>query len=86
MNYNKIKIYCDKYNIKRYTDFGKPLTCNKLRHIVNDHENTKNIKYHKHINYTILLNSILKMILMIMISRKLCTIILEIKFIIYYII
>ena len=63
MNYNKIMIYCDKYNIKRYTDFGKPLTYNKLRHIINDHENKKNINYHKNINYTILLNSILKMIL-----------------------
>ena len=41
MNYNKIMIYCDKYNIKRYTDFGKPLTYNKLRHIVNDHTNKK---------------------------------------------
>jgi hypothetical protein len=41
MNYNKIVRYCDKYNIKRYTDFGKPLTYNKLRHIVNDHTNKK---------------------------------------------
>ena len=41
MNYNKIMIYCDKYNIKRYTDFGKPLTYNKLKHIVNDHTNKK---------------------------------------------
>ena len=61
MNYNKLMIYCDKYNIKRYTDFGKPLTYNKLRHIVNDHTN-KNINYHKNKRYTILLNSILKMI------------------------
>ena len=41
MNYNKIKIYYDKYNIKRYTDFGKPLTYNKLIHIINDHEHKK---------------------------------------------
>ena len=39
MNYNKIMIYSDKYNIKRYTDLGKPLTYNKLRHIINDHIN-----------------------------------------------
>ena len=37
MNYNKIKTYCNKYNIKRYTDLGKPLTSNKLHHIINDH-------------------------------------------------
>ena len=41
MNYNKIIRYCDKYDIKRYTDFGVPLTYNKLRHIVNDHTNKK---------------------------------------------
>jgi hypothetical protein len=85
MNYNKIMIYCDKYNIKRYTDFGKPLTYNKLRHIINDHTNKKH-KLSQNKRYTILLNSILKMILMIMISRKLCIIILETKIIIYYII
>ena len=43
MNYNKIKTDCKKYTIKRYTDFGKPLTYNKLHHIVNDHIN-KNTK------------------------------------------
>ena len=41
MNYNKIIKYCDKYNIKRYTDFGKPLTYNKLNHIINDHTHKK---------------------------------------------
>jgi hypothetical protein len=41
MNYNKMKTYCNRYNIKRYTDFGKPLTYNKLHHIVNDHINKK---------------------------------------------
>ena len=41
MNYNKMKTYCNKYNIKRYTDFGKPLTYNKLIHIINDHTNKK---------------------------------------------
>ena len=41
MNYNKIIKYCDKYNIKRHTDFGKPLTYNKLKNIVNDHTNKK---------------------------------------------
>ena len=41
MNYNKIIRYCDKYNIKRYTDFGVPLTYNKLNHIINDHTHKK---------------------------------------------
>ena len=41
MNYNKIIKYCDKYNIKRYTDFGVPLTFNKLKHVYNDHINKK---------------------------------------------
>ena len=41
MNYNKIINYCNKYNIKRYTDLGKPLTYNKLRHVVNEHTNKK---------------------------------------------
>ena len=41
MNYNKIIRYCDKYNIKRYTDFGVPLTFNKLKHVYNDHINKK---------------------------------------------
>ena len=41
MNYNKIINYCNKYNIKRYTDVGKPLTYNKLRHVVNEHTNKK---------------------------------------------
>ena len=47
MNYNKIIKYCDKYNIKRYTDFGKPLTYNKLKNIVNDHTNKKHKLSHK---------------------------------------
>ena len=46
MNYHKIQIYCDKYNINRYTPNGKPLTYNKLNNIVNDHTNKKH-KYHK---------------------------------------
>jgi hypothetical protein len=41
MNYTKLIGYCDKYNIKRYTDFGVPLTYSKLHHIVNDHINKK---------------------------------------------
>ena len=41
MNYNKIINYCNKYNIKRYTDLGKPLTHNKLKNIINDHTNKK---------------------------------------------
>ena len=41
MNYNKIINYCNKYNIKRYTDVGKPLTYNKLNNIVNEHTNKK---------------------------------------------
>ena len=41
MNYNKIIKYCDKYNIKRYTDFGKPLTYNKLKHRVDQFESKK---------------------------------------------
>ena len=41
MNYNRIMKYCDKYNIKRYTDFGVPLTFNKLKHVMNDHINIK---------------------------------------------
>ena len=46
MNYNTIQRYCDKYNIKRYTDFGVALTYNKLKHVTNDHING-NIHYHK---------------------------------------
>ena len=41
MNYNRIMKYCEKYNIKRYTDFGVPLTFNKLKHVMNDHINKK---------------------------------------------
>ena len=41
MNHNKIIKWCDKYNIKRYTDVGKPLTYNKLKHLVNDHTSTE---------------------------------------------
>ena len=41
MNYNKIINYCNKYNIKRYTDVGKPLTYNKLNNIVNEHTHEK---------------------------------------------
>ena len=41
MNYNRIMKYCDKYSIKRYTDFGVPLTFNKLKHVMNDHINKK---------------------------------------------
>ena len=53
MNSNKIIRYCDKYTIKRYTDFGVPLTCNKLTHVMDDHIN-KHINYHKNKNtYTI---------------------------------
>ena len=55
MNYNKIITYCNKYNINRYTDFGKPLTYNKLKHVISDHTNKKHIS-EKHIIY----NSILK--------------------------
>ena len=55
MNYNKIITYCNKYNINRYTEFGKPLTYNKLKHIINDHTSKKHIS-EKHIIY----NSILK--------------------------
>ena len=60
MNYNKIIIrYCDKYNIKRYTDFGKSITDNKLRNTKMTIQ-MKNTKYHTNEKYTILLNSILK--------------------------
>ena len=41
MNYNKIIKYCDKYNINRYAYNGKPLTYNKLTHLINDHTNKK---------------------------------------------
>ena len=41
MNYNKIIIYCDKYNINRYTPNGKPLTYNKLIHRVEQFESKK---------------------------------------------
>ena len=36
---NKMVKHCNKYNNQRYTDFGEPLTYNKLRHIENDHTN-----------------------------------------------
>ena len=41
MNYNRILKYCDKYNIKRYTDNDKPLTYNKLKHVVEHFEHNK---------------------------------------------
>ena len=47
MNYNKIIYYCNKYNIKRYTDLGKPLTHNKLKNIINDHANKKRNTYYE---------------------------------------
>ena len=47
MNYNKIINYCNKYNIKRYTDLGKPLTHNKLKNIINDHTNKKRNTYYE---------------------------------------
>ena len=78
MNYNKTIIYCDKYNIERYTEVGKPLTYNELKNVVNDHTNNKNINYHKK---TKVLNSILKTILMNLFSRKRCIILLETKII-----
>jgi hypothetical protein len=51
MNYNKIIGYCDKYDIKRYTDFGVPFTCNKLKHVMNDHINKKHKRSQKHTIY-----------------------------------
>ena len=75
MNYNKIINYCNKYNIKRYTDLGKPLTHNKLKNIINDHTNKKH-HLTQNQKYIIVLNSILKMLLMKLISQKLCIIIL----------
>ena len=48
MNYNKIITYCNKYNINRYTEFGKPLTYNKLKHIINDHTSKKHKPSQKH--------------------------------------
>ena len=65
MNYNRIIKYCDKYNIKRYTDFGVPLTYNKLNHIINDHTHKKH-KLSQKQKTTIVLNSISRTILMIM--------------------
>ena len=62
MNYNKIINYCNKYNIKRYTDLGKPLTHNKLKNIINDHTNKKH-KLTQNQKNIIVLNNILKMIL-----------------------
>jgi len=56
MNYNKIITYCNKYNINRYTDFGKPLTYNKLNNIISVHKSKKHKPSQKHIIY----NSILK--------------------------
>ena len=56
MNYNRIITYCDKYNIKRYTDNDKPLTYNKLKHVVEQFENTKHQLSQKQRKY----NSILK--------------------------
>ena len=41
MNYNTITRYCDQYNIKRYTDNDKPLTYNKLKHVVEQFESKK---------------------------------------------
>ena len=58
----RIVNYCNKYNIKRYTDLGKPLTHNKLKNIINDHANKKHNLTHNQ-KYIIVLNNILKMIL-----------------------
>ena len=44
MNYNKIITYCNKYNINRYTEFGKPLTYNKLKHVISDHTHKKHMR------------------------------------------
>ena len=51
MNYNRIIKYCDKYNIKRYTDNDKPLTYNKLHHIYNGHINKKHKLSQKQTKY-----------------------------------
>ena len=41
MKYHKIIKYCDKYDIKRYTDNDTPLTYNKLKHVVEQFESKK---------------------------------------------
>ena len=41
MNYNRIIEYGDKSIIKRYTDNDKPLTYNKLKHVVEQFESKK---------------------------------------------
>ena len=56
MHYNKSIRYCNKYNIKRYTDNDKPLTYNKLKHVVEQFESKK----HKLLQTQRIYNSILK--------------------------
>ena len=62
MSYDKMKIYCDKYNIKRYTPNGKPLTSNKLRNIVEQFESKKHKSSQKQQLYNNIFKNILKMI------------------------
>ena len=50
--------YCNKYNIKRYTPNGKPLTYNKQKNIVEQFESKK----HKPSQKQQLYNNILKYI------------------------
>ena len=40
-----IRNYCNKYNIKRYTNLGKPFTYNELKHRINDHINKHKPKH-----------------------------------------
>ena len=42
-----VRNYCNKYNIKRYTDLGKPITHSKLKNIINDHTNKKHKPKHE---------------------------------------
>ena len=60
MNYNKIIKYCDKYFINRYSYNGKPLTYNKLKHLINEHTNKKNKLSKKQKMYNSVYNSIVK--------------------------
>ena len=58
MNYNKIIKYCDKYFINRYSYNGKPLTYNKLKHLINEHINKKT-NYQKNKRCTIVFTIVL---------------------------
>ena len=58
MNYTNIRNLCKQYNINMFNDNGKLFKYNNLRNKINDHENKKNITYHKNRIYIKVLRNI----------------------------